>query len=1359
MARIPLRVYNREIEGLIERGQIEEAIAHCKNILKQLPKHIDTYRLLGKAFLESQRYTEAVDILQRVLSVYPDDFVSQLGMSIIREDEGNLDAAIWHMERAYEVQPFNRAVQDELRRLYGRRDGAEPPKIRLNRGSLVRMYARGELYPQAIAEARAALAEDPQRADLLVLLARMYYLSGQKVEAAEIASTLISKLPHCYEANRILQEILPSTSRADEAKGYQQRVFALAPYMAFLTPNAPTPEQVPDQAVMVEKVDWQPNYQEQQGPDWARTIGVQWEQKEEESLPDWLSNLKPEGSVADQNAQATQPASTDDPNIPDFLKSAGWGESTGAAQEGPVDFSEEEVGSAAAAEAIPSEIPDWLQAMAPTQFESPKEEKEQLDWLDSILPGAAAATAIGAVAESAASEAPAEKPEPTQADQGLDWLTPPASSAEAGAESLDWLSTESAPASDDNLDWLTTQPAAETNAVDAVEMPDWLNQEAKAAPVVSEEAPDWLKDSAPAASEETTVEPSTDTSASTDLPGWLEEAAPIQTPEETIAGLQEPLAEAVAVPDWLKEMAPTEPETVSEVAPESAEEPLAEAVAVPDWLKEMAPTEPETVSEVAPESAEEPLAETVAVPDWLKEMAPTEAEVVDETRSEAAEEPVSEQVAETPEWLQETPAAEEAVAEVLSEPSNGAATTAEMGEMPEDLDAALAWMEALAARQGAEADSLKITAPEDRTTETPDWIKAQGVEMVEETEAPAETPQWLQETAPEQSQPEAIESAEEAVAEPVDVPDWLKDMAPTEAATVIEPTPEMEEEIAEEPVAEQAEAIPEWLQESQPVVEAVVEDLPETPAVTAEPPAAEMGEMPEDLDAALAWMEALAARQGADEASLKITAPEDRTTETPDWIKAQGEESVEEAPVASETPQWLQETVEEEPDLVEEPIAEAADVPDWLKEIAPVVSETVSETVPETVEEPEIGQTEVLPEWLQEESPTAVESVAQETSELPIVAAETPAAGMGEMPEDLDAALAWMEALAARQGAEADSLKITTPEERSLETPDWIKDLPSEPEAVVEETVEVVAETNEAITESLEIPAEAVAEAGLAEILEEPAPTLEDTQPTHLKVPAEPAQEETAASAADEDFAWLESLAARQGADETTLVTPPAEREETPPQWVTGSLNAAALEAAEAQRAETAPETPEADIPDWLRTYDASTQAQEITQSPVEAEAEPVVSASVDDLPEWLKADAQTQDTQVSNWLESLEEPTAEVTTQAEVEPVEQPSEWVQEPEFTPAPPPAYAPAEPGSVLAQAEEALAGGNLASAIEQYNQLINEGANLPETIRDLHDALYRYPVDVSLWQTLGDAYIRNDQVQEALDAYTKAEELLR
>ena len=152
MAKVFLRTYNREIESKIEGGQLDEAVAHCQYILKTFPMHVDTYRLLGKAFLEARRYADAADIFQRVLMAVPDDFVSHVGMSIIRDDENKLDDAIWHMERAFEVQPSNSAIQGELRRLYGRRDGVEPSKIRLSRDALANMYSQGELFNQAIAE-------------------------------------------------------------------------------------------------------------------------------------------------------------------------------------------------------------------------------------------------------------------------------------------------------------------------------------------------------------------------------------------------------------------------------------------------------------------------------------------------------------------------------------------------------------------------------------------------------------------------------------------------------------------------------------------------------------------------------------------------------------------------------------------------------------------------------------------------------------------------------------------------------------------------------------------------------------------------------------------------------------------------------------------------------------------------------------------------------------------------------------------------------------------------------------------------------------------------------------------------------
>src|SRR5688500_19472057 len=101
MARVPLRAYNREIETMIDRGHLDEAIANCRHILKTYPKHLETYRLLGKAYLEYKRYPEAEDIFSRVLAAVPDDFVANVGMSIIDRKSTRLNSS--HLVISYAV--------------------------------------------------------------------------------------------------------------------------------------------------------------------------------------------------------------------------------------------------------------------------------------------------------------------------------------------------------------------------------------------------------------------------------------------------------------------------------------------------------------------------------------------------------------------------------------------------------------------------------------------------------------------------------------------------------------------------------------------------------------------------------------------------------------------------------------------------------------------------------------------------------------------------------------------------------------------------------------------------------------------------------------------------------------------------------------------------------------------------------------------------------------------------------------------------------------------------------------------------------------------------------------------------------
>ena len=80
-------------------------------------------------------------------------------------------------------------------------------------------------------------------------------------------------------------------------------------------------------------------------------------------------------------------------------------------------------------------------------------------------------------------------------------------------------------------------------------------------------------------------------------------------------------------------------------------------------------------------------------------------------------------------------------------------------------------------------------------------------------------------------------------------------------------------------------------------------------------------------------------------------------------------------------------------------------------------------------------------------------------------------------------------------------------------------------------------------------------------------------------------------------------------------------------------------------------------------------------------------------------------------------------------------------------------------MLGSARSELSRSNIPGALEAYGKLIKKGRFLDEVIYDLRDASYRFPVDVNIWQSLGDAYMRANRLQDALDSYTKAEELLR
>ena len=1101
MAKVSLRAYNREIESMIDSGHLDEAIAHCKHILKSYPKHLDTYRLLGKAYLEYKRYPEAVDVFSRVLVVSPSDFVSHVGMSIIRDEENKLDDAIWHMERAFETQPSNAAIQSELQRLYARRDGVQLPRIRMTRGALAHMYVQGELYPQAISEIKSVLKEDPSRNDMQVLLAKAYYRSGLKNDAAEAASSVLRNNPYSLDANRVLVDIL-GTDHPESVQAYRQRVVELDPYASQVTSSVFSSNEVPDLAITLERLDWN-----------GQPVGAQsdWEMKQAVSLersprgdeqPDWLKNAYGEAPLDQTTGPSvpafdmSTPAKPAEPaeEIPDFLRAAGWGQSTGAFDESKSVFGEE----AAAGPAQPIEqgdLPDWIKAMAPQQS--------------------------------------APTPSEGQPEQELpDWINK--------------IGTSALPVPSESSD-----------------QPDWMKQPEEAAAQPADEQPDWLKgfESEP---ESTVSKPSTG-----EL-DWLsqlgEESKAAETPSSAFDFLDQPAGEpepsSSADFDFLKDLG-TQPETPA--ATPSTEEF--------DFLNEMA----DETEQLAPASASErPITTDLGKSEQDDSFAWLESLAAEQGATEGLLTTPEERSEEEPDWVKRAKDMEASTGQPPGKETFAAQPTGgleELGKSEQEQDDSFAWLESLAAKQGATEGLL--TKPEDRLEEEPEWIR-QAKSLQEQ---PQETP----------------------------------------------PVAQMPQEAAQEiPVSE-------------PELQSSLEEL---------------GKSEQEQEDSFAWLENLAAKQGATEGLL--TTPEKRLEEEPDWVKQAKDLSAEElaapeqTPSAADTETWLR-GLDEKAASEPEAVSSKDDTAMWFKKLE-ASDETPlqpAESAPEPAEE--------LPAWMQN---LEEEQGSDTRFDIPIgdIASSTAAKEAAELPEATD----WMSAIEQESPAEPVASAEEKPSELSEEEiPSWLSELDQEQEQAVTPT------------------------------------------PMDADLPA-----------------WLR--------DETgeSVVEPTKIEPTRTTDWQPGEREAE------------------------LEPFMAQPEVQGREPEPAPPAAEPLSPE-----PEAIVAQAEVQAPQPgpAEVVSIIEEKIAAVEQAAP--PVEPPKRAVKSKgtgKLT-------MPMDP--VLGQARNELAGNNLNGALGSYNRLIRKGRFLDEVIFDLRDALYRFPVDVDIWQSLGDAYMRANRLQDALDAYTKAEELLR
>jgi competence protein ComEA len=590
---------------------------------------------------------------------------------------------------------------------------------------------------------------------------------------------------------------------------------------------------------------------------------------------------------------------------------------------------------------------------------------------------------------------------------------------------------------------------------------------------------------------------------------------------------------------------------------------------------------------------------------------------------------------------------------------------------------------------------------------------------IKDLEEEGEVPEWLQDLAKDTP----IET------EDVGVPDWLQGLTEephplslsAEEDVVgqlsVDEDIETPSEIAPEGILSEGleEGISDWDQERADTDQVRIQEEEISPVEVDETEGEtlveatldeELDQVPEfeleDTDAAIAWLEGLAAKQGVGEEEL-TTLPDERSDVPPDWIQTDTpSESILEpsSEIELEPMDYIKISAEIQEDVSSEPEELIADIP-----VDEVVSPIEDETIPEAIEPEEliadIPVDEVVSPIEDETAPEAIEPdsipvatapealISDEVEEIP--GEETTEIMEDKSPdfelEDTDAALAWLEGLAVKRGVDEEEL-ITQPKERSEIPPDWVQEVAVED---IEETPIDDAEVS---------------------IVDVEAETILDDE-TDPQVEAE--EDEQIIGELDGVESMTEK--AEQVLDEDLEDAPTVELEIEPPTWIAEfDLNSASMVQLERlpgigfRRAQNIVAYREEHGP--FQRYDELLNIPDIDN----------------DILDIIKTQLTIKETGISG-PEELRSP-------------------IPEPED-----------ETHALQLEARGSLEKGDIDTGLEMYQELIKQGERLEGIIEDLRAATYQHPMSVSILQTLGDAYMHSDNLQEALDTYTKAEELLR
>ncbi len=1007
-------------------------------------------------------------------------------------------------------------------------------------------------------------------------------------------------------------------------------------------------------------------------------------------------------------------------NIPDWMKEAGWGKDSGIFDESKpvfdnIDDDEDDI--------VPADIPAWLEEAAPDGINIDPNATPAFEEGSFITTGDLIPRIPQKEDTEPAEPVPVEKTEIKKSTSELDipsWLKNLELDEDSQETAVAWLENmpEDLRATDEEIaaSKLPKTEAPESSETETLEPP------------VDELA--WIDEIAQQSEKEKTQDYLTQAELSEDL--VASELIPEQGAEEQIFDQEEIQSMKSETPDWLHELGdddsqpsgPQIPESIESTPmsldPSSPQENLDGVDLMPDWLSELAADDSPPVSEISPKMEPDLTSEDKSsdLPDWLGEFESATVESEPEENSD-------------PDWL-----------DILA---NQGAAPAAGEQIPQNQEDTI------------EPESTEISpqptsefegdvSPLDETlnTQVPDWLSkiAEAEKIKEESGEPAaestisnldDSASWLDQI----DKPVEDGSEPDVSSTDGEVLDWLENMdeKPEEISEFNDLRDSLTGELAVEDTdqksveletakylkqEESTESMPDWLSEI----------------------AGEDADEPTSLENAIRQSD----HSLSDEEKAFLNQSEETQDENADWL-AKLDLADDEIIPEAEIPAIKVDLPDEDASLetiqseVSDDLGLSGGILDRLKDPAESADPEVPQWLENLKKEEDPQETAIL--WLKQfvergNKADLQDEIKRYTDELN--PGDTVPKWMEDLKHEEDpqtTAMLWLEKLAGERPAP--ERPIPPREEPQA---DWLAELEKEesqePVVSQEEPIKDFRDTSDGWLADLEIDEKLKSE-------ETELPDWSDT--------------ETEGPEGGETPLWMKATSPLEGEFHTDELAGNPEKEVEIPAWLAGYGEG---EEPTDERIPPSPGPAEEDSePDeyaWVSEKETS-PPQKPSKDPIDLN-----KVGISQLESILGISYQVAHGIVTHrekhgpyreLKDLLDVP--EITDEQTIE-ILKPEVFIRPVKEKPKSKPVTKDASVEERMQLAQALLAESQIPEALEHFTYLIKKKKSIPLIIESLIQAAADNPVDISILKTLGDAYMRIDKLDEALAAYTNAEELL-